>query len=211
MLINSHPQRLSTAAMSTRSFNFTFLSVLILSAWCTGDLEASPEVISNTPYDGQMERIIPVLQSSTPSPKLPLRTDEAFLEEIQPLIRDIFRIQYRKTPAWLKPEEVRVRKTADCKAKALLLFSELRSRGVPSSELTLAIGSRRSISTRTHVWIIWKRDSTEEMILDPTFYDRAWKSSEFHTGDYQAQYLYCQDQKFKVLSALSKRIYPLYP
>src|SRR6267143_2674501 len=115
--------------------------------------------VKSTPYDRQMERIEPILDSSANPTQHPVS-----LASVNSWIHDLRAIPYGFSVQWKTPAEVAREPVADCKGKAVALYQRLRANG--AQNLRLIVGKRRPTSRVTHTWVEWTTDSAT-YVLDP--------------------------------------------
>lgn len=151
--------------------------------------------VSSTPYDSQMTRIRPVLESSRPE----TGSHPVSLSIVNHWIEDLRGIPYRFSNVWRTPAEVNSDALADCKGKAISLYERMRARGADS--VRLVIGKRTSLSRITHAWLTWET-SGGTYILDPTIKWAACPIERLDQGAYVPLYGYAGTQKFRAATTL---------
>jgi predicted transglutaminase-like cysteine proteinase len=149
--------------------------------------------VEKTPYDGQMLRIRSVLTAAASS------ADHTSLATVNGWMSDLRCIPYGFQQVWKTPDEVASRRPADCKAKAVALYSRMQASG--ATNLRLVIGKRAPTSRQTHAWLEWETASGTYM-LDPTFNYAATRIQDIRTGCYVALYEYAGTKKFRAASTL---------
>jgi hypothetical protein len=117
--------------------------------------------VSSTPYDHQMQRVQPILD--TPSAYSAYAPS---LDVVNGWMTSLRMMPYQYSHLWRTPYEVETAQIGDCKGKALALYGWMRSRG--ANNVRLVIGKRRVEDALTHAWLEW--DTTAgTFLLDPTF------------------------------------------
>jgi hypothetical protein len=118
--------------------------------------------VSATPYDSQMQPILPILESDSRDGTSPGVT----IPQVNRWMRQLRNIPYHYISSWAGCANVDTRGTADCKGKALALYQRMKASG--ATGLYLMIGLKDSDSSQTHVWLLWKYGGSLYN-LDPTF------------------------------------------
>ena len=149
----------------------------------------------STPYDHQMARIQPVL--NTPAPP---RSKDLSLLVVNHWIRDLRAIPYRYCMEWKTPSELAHEPTGDCKGKAVALFQRMRKNG--ARDLRLVIGRRAPTSRSTHAWVEWTTASAT-YVLDPTINWTAQRVSEIADNSYVPYYAYTGSRRYRAATATS--------
>ncbi len=153
--------------------------------------------VKKTPYDHQMARIQPVLNSSAS-----VRSGTLPLSLVNHWIAELRGIPYSFSMEWKTPAEVAREPAADCKGKAVVLYQRMREYG--ARNLRLVIGKRAPTSRSTHTWVEWTTASAT-YVLDPTINWIAYSASEIPETCYIPYYAYTGAQKYRAASAA-----PLY-
>lgn len=149
--------------------------------------------VQSTPYDRQMNRIRPVLLTERPGGEQQLS-----LALVNQWMEDLRDIPYGYHPEWKTPVEVRSRRPADCKGKAVALYERMHAKG--ARNLRLIIGKRVPTSRVTHAWLMWET-TAGTYVLDPTFNWMAFRSEQTVEGSYVPYYAYAGDQKYRATLA----------
>ena len=169
-----------------------FVSVLVA---CLGSnatpCSAQPSffAVASTPYDRQMSRIAPVL-NSPPGP-LAGRTS---LTNLNGWMTSLRAIRYRYSPEWKTPAQVNSDVVADCKGKAILLYAILRANG--ATHVRFVIGKHHVVDLRTHAWLEWDTTSGT-YLLDPTFNRAVERVEEHDPAMYVPHYAYNGPRKYR--------------
>jgi hypothetical protein len=158
---------------------------------------ASPLLFSakSTPYDHQMARIQPVL--NTPAP---LRHRDLSLLLVNHWIGELRAIPYRFSMEWKTPSELAHEPTGDCKGKAVALYQRMREHG--AGDLRLVIGRRAPTSRSTHTWVEWTTESAT-YVLDPTINWTARRMNEIAGNSYVPFYAYAGSRRYRAAAATS--------
>jgi len=148
-----------------------------------------------TPYDHQMARIQPVLNSPACSERsvLPLSLVNQWIGELRA-------IPYSYSREWKTPNEIAHAPAADCKGKAVALYQRMRENG--ARNLRLVIGKRIPLSRRTHTWVEWTSASVT-FVLDPTINWVAQAVNEIPENSYVPYYAYAGSRKYRASAATS--------
>ena len=150
--------------------------------------------VKSTPYDRQMSRIQPVLESSATA-----SARQVSLSIVNHWMADLRDIPYGYHMEWKTPAEVQSRKPADCKGKAVALYQRMQSNG--AKNVRLVIGKRAPASRMTHAWLVWETDNGT-YVLDPTFNWMAFRAEQVSEKSYVPLYAYAGSNKFRAASAL---------
>ncbi len=148
--------------------------------------------VENTPYDRQMERIRPVLQTRTAA------AQQVSMTIVNHWMEDLRDIPYGYHMEWKTPTEVESRQPADCKGKAVALYERMQRSG--AKNVRLVIGKRAPTSRMTHAWLVWETE-TGSYVLDPTFNWMACRSEKIGDRSYVPLYAYAGSQKFRAATA----------
>ncbi len=148
--------------------------------------------VSTTPYDGQMERIVPFLEPSTNGREAGLS-----IALVNQWLRELRRIPYGYSQEWRTPCEVAGDPVADCKGKAVCLYERMRVHG--ERDIQLVIGKRRPSSRLTHTWVAWKTPAAT-YVLDPTLSGVAYDTRQLPGDQYVPYFLYSGSQKFRAVA-----------
>ena|SRR2546423_5879399 len=148
-----------------------------------------------TPYDHQMARIQPVLNSPACSERsvLPLSLVNQWIGELRA-------IPYSYSREWKTPNEIAHAPAADCKGKAVALYQRMRENG--ARNLRLVIGKRAPVSRSTHTWVEWTSASVT-FVLDPTINRAAQAVNELPENSYVPYYAYAGSRKYRAAAATS--------
>ena len=174
-------------------------SLLLLSALLTLSAancfaDALLLTVNATPYDRQMERIRPILTTSTGS-----ETDKTSLAVVNNWMSDLRDIPYGYQLTWKTPAEVESRQPADCKGKAVALYQRMRDNG--ATNVRLVIGKRTPMSRMTHAWLVWETNSGT-FVLDPTFDYAATRAEKIGKSSDVPLYAYAGAKKFRAAGGL---------
>jgi hypothetical protein len=153
--------------------------------------ESSFFSVPATPYDRQMARIQPVLNSA------PAQKEEVSVETVNRWMTDLREIPYGYSMQWRTPAEVAHDPSADCKGKAVSLFERMRDHG--AHNLRLVIGKRAPTSRVSHAWVEWT-DGSRTYVLDPTFNWSACPLSNLRSSSYVGYYAYDGARRFRAAS-----------
>lgn len=151
--------------------------------------------VNATPYDRQMERIRPVLTTSSRS-----SADQTSLGLINQWMTDLCEIPYAYQMVWKTPSEIETRAPADCKGKAVALYERMRANG--ATNVRLVIGKRAPTSRMTHAWLVWETNNGS-FILDPTFNYSPTRAEKVGRNSYVPLYAYAGCKKFRAFSGSS--------
>jgi hypothetical protein len=149
--------------------------------------------VNSTPYDHQMSRIRPVLQSTRT-----VHETEISLRLINHWVEGLRAIPYGFTTEWKTPAEVESGATADCKGKAVALYERMRSAG--AKNVRLVIGRRTPSSKSTHAWLEWS-SIDGVYVLDPTINWVAYRIDGIGKNKYVPFYAYSGNHKFGAATA----------
>ena len=151
--------------------------------------------VNATPYDRQMDRIRPVLNTSSDA-----SADQTSLAVVNQWMSDLRDIPYGYQQTWKTPSEVESRNPADCKGKAVALYQRMRANG--ASNVRLVIGKRAPTSRMTHAWLVWETNNGS-FLLDPTFNYNATRADKVGRGAYVPFYAYAGSKKFRAAGSTS--------
>lgn len=149
--------------------------------------------VNATPYDRQMDRIRPVLNTSAAS------GDHVSLSIVNQWMSDLRDIPYGYQMVWKTPSEVESRNPADCKGKAVALYQRMRANG--ATNLRLVIGKRAPTSRMTHAWLVWETNNGS-FVLDPTFNYNATPAGSIGKNSYVPLYAFAGSKKFRAAGSL---------
>jgi hypothetical protein len=149
--------------------------------------------VNTTPYDNQMRRIRPILETPGES----MRRDLS-VRLVNEWIGSLRAIPYGFSRLWKTPSEVDTSPVADCKGKAVALYEKMRSWG--ATNLRLVIGKRTPSSRSTHTWLEWTTTGGETYVLDPTINWMAYKAERLADDTYVPYYAYAGSRKFRAAS-----------
>ncbi len=174
-----------------------FVPVAALFALSIASCFAQPILLSakSTPYDRQMARIQPVLNTSASVQHavLPLSLVNQWIGELRT-------IPYSFSMEWKTPNEIAHAPAADCKGKAVALYQRMRENG--ARNLRLVIGKRTPGSRSTHTWVEWTSASVT-FILDPTINWAAQAVNEIPENSYVPYYAYAGNRRYRAAAATS--------
>ena len=153
--------------------------------------------VASTPYDHQMQRIQPFL--NTPAAYTVYAPS---LDAVNGWIWSLRTMPYQYSHQWRTPSEVQMDGAGDCKGKALALYGWMRSRG--ATNVRFVIGRRRAEDALTHAWLEWDTQ-IGTYLLDPTFnWTATPKTQDWQT--YVAYYGYRDGHKYRAgRSSLASR------
>jgi hypothetical protein len=151
--------------------------------------------VNSTPYDHQMNRIRPVLASTSAGGGQGLS-----IGIVNHWMEDLRDIPYGYQMEWKTPEEVETRRPADCKGKAVALYQRMLVNG--AKNVRLVIGKRAPTSRMTHAWLVWEANGGS-YILDPTFNWMACRSEEIGDRSYVPLYAYAGSKKYRAAGSES--------
>ena len=150
--------------------------------------------VSSTPYDRQMARIQPVLLSKT------IDKQNLSLVLVNHWMHDLREIPYGFSMEWKTPAEVQTGAVADCKGKAVALYSRMHAYG--AKNVRLVIGRRMLTSGKTHAWLEWAT-AGGTYVLDPTINWVAQKVNEIADDSYVPYYAYAGSQRYRAAARTS--------
>ena len=161
---------------------------------CCVSCFAGPLLLSvkSTPYDHQMTRIRPVLQTTARTQR------EISLNVVNHWIGDLRAIPYGFSQEWKTPSEVEMAPVADCKGKAVALYEKMQASG--ATHVRLVIGMRTSASHQTHTWLVWET-SNGSYVLDPTINWMARREEQGGNCSYIPLYAYAGSRKYRATTA----------
>ena len=176
------------------SFRRYALFGAILFGVCCVSCFARPLLLSvkSTPYDNQMTRIRPVLQTTAKSQR------EISLDVVNRWIGNLRAIPYEFSREWKTPSEVEIAPAADCKGKAVALYERMQASG--ATNVRLVIGKRTFASRQTHTWLIWET-SNGSYVLDPTINWMARREEQAGDHSYIPFYAYAGNRKYRATTA----------
>ena len=161
---------------------------------CCVSCFAEPLLLSvkSTPYDKQMNRIRPVLQTTARTQR------DISLPIVNHWMEDLRAIPYGFSQEWKTPSEVKTALVADCKGKAVTLYEKMQTHG--ATNVRLVIGKRTPTSHRTHTWLVWETN-TGSYVLDPTINWMALSRNE-KVGErsYIPLYAYARNRKYRAVA-----------
>lgn len=183
----------SVNPFALKRFFFFLLAALGLSC-LTSFGQAIMVSVKATPYDRQMSRIKPILSETSPD-----KSSRISLGIVNHWIGDLRSIPYGFTREWKTPSETLSGAPADCKAKAVALYQEMKAHG--ATRIRLVIGKRAASSRCTHAWVEWETDNGT-WVLDPTINWRAYQGSDVGRSCYIPYYAFDGSRKYRVASEL---------
>lgn len=145
--------------------------------------------VNSTPYDRQMARIGPVLNTTPHYPPGALSP-----ATINGWINDLYAVPYAYCPQWKTPTEVQSGAFADCKGKAVALYSNMRRYG--ATNLRIVVGKRRTGDLRSHAWLEWETNNGK-YLLDPTFNEMVPQAGWIDSSTYIPFYAYDGAHKYR--------------
>jgi predicted transglutaminase-like cysteine proteinase len=174
-------------------------SLLLLAAFiglssATAFADALLLTVNATPYDRQMERIRPVLTTSSNA-----SADRTSVAVVNEWMSDLREIPYAYQQIWKTPSEVESRNPADCKGKAVALYQRMRANG--ATNVRLVIGKRAPTSRMTHAWLVWETNNGS-FVLDPTFDYSVTRAEKIPRNSYVPLYAYAGSKKFRAAGNL---------
>jgi len=169
--------------------SLSFLFVALISGGLGAVAQAQLQQVSSTPYDRQMTPVRNILEQRTQG------NGDISLTELNSYMRELRSIPYQYSLNWKTPEQVQSEFKADCKAKAIALYSILKQRGV--GDVRLVIGMRTKRSKITHAWLEMDQNG-KTYLLDPTYYNRIRTLSDERRGNYVQNYAYEDGKKFRI-------------
>ena len=177
-------------SLSPRRFHCFQLSLLACVALASTSF-ARPIffAVDSTPYDRQMTRVQPILAAIDPQV-----TDEISVAVVNQWMNRVRRIPYRYSKQWQTPDEVSLRRAADCKGKAMFLYEIMRQMG--ATDVRLVIGRHRAGDWFTHAWLEWETASGS-YVLDPTFSRRAVRMERQSPTRYIPLYAYEGELRYR--------------
>jgi len=166
----------------------------ILFGLCCVSCFARPLLLSvkSTPYDNQMTRIRPVLQTTARSQR------NISLDVVNHWIGNLRAIPYGFSREWKTPSEVEIASAADCKGKAVALYERMQASG--ATNVRLVIGKRTFASRQTHTWLIWETRNGS-YVLDPTTNWMACREEQADDHSYIPFYAYAGSKKYRATTA----------
>ena len=168
------------------------LSALVSLSSATCFADALLLTVNATPYDRQMDRIRPVLNTTSRT-----AVENTSLAVVNQWMSDLRDIPYGYQMVWKTPSEVESRNPADCKGKAVALYQRMKANG--ASNVRLVIGKRAPTSKMTHAWLVWDTNNGS-FVLDPTFNYSATKADRVGRNSYVPLYAYAGSKKFRAAS-----------
>ncbi len=172
--------------------SFKFLTRLLAATFSLGlasVAHAQLQQVAATPYDRQMTPVRCILEQSQHN------QSEVSMNEVNSYMRNLRSIPYQYSLIWKTPEQVQSEFKADCKSKAIALYSILKKRGVDN--LRLVIGMRTKSSKMTHAWLELQREG-KVYLLDPTFFNKVRTIDPVKRNDYVQNYAYEGTKKFRI-------------
>ena len=172
-----------------------FAIALALAAFSTAKCFATPLLLSvkRTPYDRQMARIQPILNTPTV-----IRGRDVSLLAVNHWIWELRAIPYRFSMEWKTPTELAHEPSGDCKGKAVALYQRMREHG--ARDVRLVIGRRAPNSRSTHTWLEWTTGSGT-YVLDPTINWSVQALNDIADNSYVPFYAYAGHQKYRTAAA----------
>jgi hypothetical protein len=146
--------------------------------------------VKNTPYDRQMSRIRPFLNSAQAR-----SNEDLSMGLVNFWMGNLRAIPYGFSPEWKTPGETESGAPADCKAKAVDLYERMQAHG--ARNLRLVIGKRTPESRMTHAWVEWDT-ANGNYLLDPTFNWRVCRVEDLRHDSYVAYFAYEGSRKYRV-------------
>jgi hypothetical protein len=146
--------------------------------------------VASTPYDRQMNRVQPVLNSGS-APQYGATSSSLGIYQWMAELRAM---PYRYSGIWETPAEVSLEQAADCKGKAVALYAQMRRSGARS--VRIVIGKRHIYDSATHAWLEWQT-SQGTYTLDPTFNEVPIKTAELDPMTYVPFYAFDGEHKYR--------------
>ncbi|MEO5720460.1 MAG: hypothetical protein ABIR71_03190 [Chthoniobacterales bacterium] len=147
--------------------------------------------VDSTPYDRQMTRIRPVLNTASNG------GSQVSIGRVNQWMEDLRDIPYGYQMEWKTPNEVLTRRPADCKGKAVALYERMQASG--AKNVRLVIGKRAPTSRMTHAWLVWETEQGS-YVLDPTFNWMGYRSEQIGRSAYVPHYAYAGAKKYRASS-----------
>jgi hypothetical protein len=160
----------------------------LISFSCFGQPAFFP--VASTPYDRQMNRVQPVLNSG--SARQYGATSSSL--GIYQWMAELRAMPYRYSGIWQTPAEVSSEQAADCKGKSVALYAQMRRSGARS--VRIVIGKRHIYDSATHAWLEWQT-SEGTYTLDPTFNEVPIKTAELDPMTYVPFYAFDGEHKYR--------------
>jgi hypothetical protein len=156
---------------------------------------AQPLLVSveSTPYDNQMARVQPVLDS-TPT-QVP---GSISLTLVNRWMRTLRRLPYRYSNQWQTPDEVLAARSSDCKGKAIAMYQFMQSIG--ATNVRFVIGKHHVGDWFTHAWLEWTT-AVGNFVLDPTFNACVVRAEEHDLSKYIPLYEYEGMVRYQAVNA----------
>jgi hypothetical protein len=149
--------------------------------------------VPSTPYDRQMVRVSPALNSASVQ-----RPDSITLLSVSSLMMQLRGMPYQYSSRWQTPAEVNLAQVADCKGKALALYAQMRRNG--AKNVRVVVGKRHIYDSGTHAWLEWQTREGS-YVLDPTFNDMPTRTAEISPTTYVPLYAYDGTHKYRANAA----------
>ena len=175
-----------------KSIGVTAVFLGLISFSCFG--QPAFFAVPTTPYDRQMNRVQPVLNSGGASQ---YGAPSSSLEVCQ-WMAELRAMPYRYSGIWQTPAEVDFAQATDCKGKAVTLYAQMRGSG--ARNLRLVIGKRHIYDSATHAWLEWQT-SEGSYTLDPTFNEVPIKTAELDPMTYIPSYAFDGEYKYRAAHA----------
>lgn len=176
--------------LTNLSFRSTASLLLVLLSLAFGGVaNAQLQQVASTPYDRQMTPVRLILEQT------PRAQSEVSMDELNNYMRNLRSIPYQYSLNWKTPDQVQTEFKADCKAKAVALYSILKKRGVDN--LRLVIGVRSKSDKMTHAWLEMNYQG-KALLLDPTFFNKVRTVDSFRSNEYVLNYAYEGNKKFRI-------------
>jgi len=163
------------------------VSIGFVSISCFGESAFFP--VQSTPYDRQMTRVYPALNSTTGKSQ-----GSISLDAVNEWMTELRAMPYHFSPYWQTPTEVSFNQTADCKGKAVALYALMRRYGAKS--VRVVIGRRHIYDSNTHAWLEWTT-SQGSYTLDPTFNEIPVRTADLDPMTYVASYAFDGEHKYR--------------
>jgi hypothetical protein len=149
--------------------------------------------VESTPYDNQMARVRPVLDS------LPSEVPGSIsLSMVNQWMRGLRRLPYRYSREWQTPDEVRAARRADCKGKAIAMYQLMQWIG--AANVRFVIGKHHAGDWFTHAWLEWET-ADGNFVLDPTFNRHVVRAEELNSSKYIPLYVYEGTLRYRAVNA----------
>jgi predicted transglutaminase-like cysteine proteinase len=179
--------------ISISPYSPTRLLLLLAAAICLSCISVFAQpilfTVKSTPYDNQMSRITPILQTARMEQR-----GQISLTLVNHWMENLRAIPYAFSQQWKTPAEVESGVAGDCKGKAIALYEKMQASG--ASNFRLVIGKRTNRSRSTHAWLEWST-ANGTYVLDPTINWMACKTDQVGKDAYVPFYAYARNRKYR--------------